>query len=86
MEIDLKGYLKKFEQFLPHETRVRNTVINAVNDILHISIVRQKITVSGSNVFIIGSSSLRSEIAMKQGKILARIKEIDPTLTITKIG
>ena len=85
MEINLKGYLKKFEQFLPLESRVRNAVIKTIEEVLHVSLVRQKITVSGSNVFIIGSSALKSELAMKQGKILTRIKEIDPSLTITKI-
>lgn len=85
MEFNLKGYLKKFETLLPYETRVRNVVIQAVNDVLKIALVRQKIMVSGSIVFIKGSSSLRSEIMIKQAKILSRIKELDSTITITKI-
>lgn len=85
MEFNLKNYLKKFEQLLPFESRVRNCVIQAVEEVLKTSLQRQKITVSGSVVFIKGSSSLRSEIAMKQVKILERIKELDPKITITKI-
>ena len=85
MEFNLKNYLKKFEQFLPFESRVRNCAIQAIQDVLNISLQRQKITVSGPVIFIQGSSSLKSEIMMKQAKILARIKELDPTITITKI-
>ena len=85
MEFNLKNYLKKFEKLLPYESRVRNAVIQAVTEILKIALVRQKITVSGSIVFIQGSSSLRSEIMMKQAKILNRIKEIDSSIIITKI-
>lgn len=85
MEFNLKNYLKKFEKLLPYESRVRNVVIQAVTDVLKIALVRQKITVSGSIVFIQGSSSLRSEIMMKQVKILNRIQELDPTISITKI-
>lgn len=85
MEFNLKDYLKKFEKLLPYETRVRNVVLQAITDVLKIGLERQKITVSGTIVFIKGSSSLRSEIMMKQVKILSRIKEIDPTITITKI-
>ncbi|MEI8223936.1 MAG: hypothetical protein WCG20_02315 [bacterium] len=85
MEFNLKNYLKKFEKLLPYESRVRNAVIQAITDVLKIALVRQKITVSGSIVFIQGSSSLRSEIMMKQAKILNRIKEIDSSITITKI-
>lgn len=85
MEFNLKGYLKKFEQFLPYESRVRNAVIQAVQEVLNISLERQKITVSGPSVFIGGPSSLRSELALKQVKILRRIQELDQTITITKI-
>jgi hypothetical protein len=85
MEINFKNYLKKFEKFLPYESRVRNVVIQAIKETLGISIVRQKIAVSGSVVFISGSSALRSEINMKMVKILTRIKELDSTITISKI-
>ena len=85
MEFNLKNYLKKFEQLLPYESRVRNVVIQAVEETLKVSLQRQKIAVSGPVVFIGGSSSLRSELAMKQGRILARIKELDPKITVTKI-
>ena len=85
MEFNLSGYLKKFENFLPFETRVKNTVIEAVRDVIQITLERSKIAVSGGSVFIQGSSALRSEIAMKQVKILARMKEIQPAITITRI-
>ncbi len=85
MEFNLAGYLKKFENFLPFETRVKNTVIEAIRDVTHITLERSKIAVSGSSVFVSGSSSLRSEIAMRQVKILARMKELQPTITITRI-
>lgn len=85
MEINIKNYLKKFEQFLPFESRVRNSVISAVSDVIGISLHRQKITVSGSIVHIQGSSALRNEIALKQAILLEKIKSYDPTITITKI-
>lgn len=85
MELDIKKYLKKFEQLMPRETKVRNAVIEAVQDVLKISLERSKIAISGSSVYITGSSALRSEIGMKQAKILARIKEISPEIGITRI-
>jgi hypothetical protein len=85
MDFNLKNYLKKFEQLLPYESRVRNTIIQAIQEVLKIALVRQKITVSGSIVYIKGSSALRSEILIKQVKILNRIKDIDPNLSIQKI-
>lgn len=85
MEFNLATYLKKFEQFLPRESRVKNVVIQAVSDVLGISLDRSKIAVTRGAVFITGSSALRSEISMKQVKILARIKELDPDLVITSL-
>jgi hypothetical protein len=85
MEFNLSTYLKKFEQFLPRESRVKNVVIQAVKEVIGITLERSKIAVARGDVFISGSSALRSEINMKQGKILARIKELDSELLITKL-
>lgn len=85
METNLKGLLKKFDQFLPYEGKVRNAVIQAVQEMLGTTLERQKIRVSGPMVFLSCTSSLRSEIAIRQVKITARINEIDPTLKIQKI-
>lgn len=85
MEFSISNYLKKFEQFLPHETKVRNATIRAVHEVVGVSLERAKIKVSGGSVFIQGSAALRSEIGLKQAKILARMKEIDPGLKIEKI-
>lgn len=85
MELSLKNYLKKFEQFLPLESRVRNVVVQVFQEMFMIALERRKITVSGSKIFINGSAALRSELVIKQAKILARIQEIDPSLLITEI-
>ncbi len=85
METNLKGFLKKFDQFLPHESKMRNIVISAIEDVLGTTLERSKIKVSGPLILLSCPASLRSEIAMKQGKIMDRIKEIDSTIKIEKI-
>lgn len=86
MDFNLKDYLKKFENFLPFEGKVKNAVIQSVLEIVKINLDRKTIRVSDGNVFITGSSALKSEISMKQGKILARIKELQPNLNIKRIN
>ena len=86
MEFNISDYLKKFSQFLPYETRVKKSVSSAVLVVVGIALERRQMTVAGSKVFILGSSSLKSELALKQGKILARIKELDSTLNIERVG
>lgn len=85
MELNLKQYLKKFEQLLPYETKVRNAVIAAIQDIFKITLERKNITVSGAKVYIQTSSALKSEIRIKQLKILSHIKEKDSSITVTQI-
>lgn len=86
MELNLKNYLKKFEQLLPYESRVRNAVIKTCEEVFKISLDRKKITVSGSKVFINAPAAVKSEIHLKQAKLLDTIKKVDPTITITTIS
>ena len=86
MEFNISDYLKKFSQFLPYETRVKNAVSSAVEQVVGVVPERSKMAVSGAKVFISGSSSLKSEIALKQEKILAKIKELDGSLNIERVG
>ncbi len=86
MELNLKNYLKKFEQLLPYETRVRNATVKTLEEIFKVTIDRKKITVSGSQVFINAPAALKSEIQLKQKSILGKIHEHDPAITITKIS
>lgn len=85
MELNLKNYLKKFEQLLPYETRVRNATIKTIEEIFKTTIDRKKITVSGSQIFINAPSAVKSEIQLKQKSIIEKINEHDPAITITKI-
>ena len=85
MDFNVSQYLKKFAQFLPYETRVKNVVGNAIKEVVGIAPERSKIAVQGSKVFIVGPSSLKSEIALKQNKILIKIKEQEPKLNIEAV-
>ncbi len=85
MEFNLKDYLKKFEQFLPLETQIKNATIKAVSDVLHISLERQKIAVSRTNIFITAPSVVKSEIGLKKAKILEKIREQLPGIVIDNV-
>ena len=85
MEFNLTGYLKKFEGILPHETKVRNAVIAAVREELGVTLERSKIAVSRDVVSIVASAALRSEIAIKRVKIMARIRELQPDVHVSRI-
>lgn len=86
MNFTIKDYLKKFEKLLPLESKIRNVVIQSVQEVCGIPLVRQKISHLGRVVFISGlSASMKSEIVLRQEKILKRMKEIDPTITLNKI-
>ena len=85
MEFNLKNYLKKFEQFMPREVVVKNLVIQAIGDVLKITLTRPQMTVQGNRVFINGSSALKSEIALKQEKVLGRMGEISPEIKIERV-
>ena len=85
MDFNLKNYLKKFEKLTPRETKARNAVITAVEECVGVVLDRKKISISGANVFISGSSPLRSEIALKQAKILNKILELEPEIGIKNI-
>lgn len=86
MDFNLKDYLKKFEQFLPFESRAKTAVIQSVQEVLHITLDRKKIRVQGTQVFIQGSGAMKSELTMKQQKILARIEELQSGLGIQRIS
>lgn len=85
MEFDVSKYLEKFQTLLPRETRVRNAIIEAVQEVLGIALKRHVITVSGSQVFVQGSASLKSELALKQAKIIAYVTAKYPDLLITNL-
>ena len=85
--MDITSYIKKFtdKASLPLETRVRNAVVAAVKEVLNVDLDRNKIKISKDTVYITASSALRSEISMKQVKILASVNGQDPELKIRKI-
>lgn len=85
MSFNISDYLKKFQNFLPFESRVKSCVITAVQEIVGVPLNRSKIAVSGDKVFITGSSALKAEIAVKQEKILKKIGELDPSFKISRI-
>jgi hypothetical protein len=85
MDFNLKDYLKKFDQFLPREMVVKNLVIQAVQEVVGITLTRAQMTVQGARVFINGPSALKSEIALKQVKILARMGEVNPDVKIERV-
>ena len=85
MEFNIKDYLKKFENLLPREVVVKNLAIQAINDVLKITLTRPQMTVQGNKVFINGPSALKSEIALKQEKILGRMREINGDIKVERI-
>ena len=85
MDFNIKDYLKKFENLLPREVVVKNLVIQAINDVLKITLTRPQMTVQGNKVFINGHSALKSEIALKQEKILGRMREINPEIKVERV-
>lgn len=86
MEFNLAKFLKKVDSVVPHETLVRNAVIQAVQESIGITLERSKIGVKGSVVQITGTSTLRSEIVIKQAKIISKIGELAPDSRISKIN
>jgi len=85
MDFNLKDYLKKFDQFMPREVVVKNLVIQAVTDVVGITLTRPQMTVQGNRVFINGPSVLKSEIALKQERILKKMGEISPEIKIERV-
>lgn len=85
MKQDIKNYLKKFEQLLPLEVQIKKAVMQSIDEIVHHALLKGQIAVSGTKVFITGPSALKSEIALKQGKILARVAELLPGIKIEGI-
>lgn len=83
--MNLADYAKKFSGAVTQETKARNAVVTAIKEILGVDLDRTKIKISKETVYITGPSALRSEIAIKQGKLLASIEKLDPELKIKKI-
>jgi hypothetical protein len=75
MDFNIKDYLKKFENFLPPETRMRRAIATAIKDATGIEIDSKNISVRGKTIFVNAPSIIKSELMMKQGKIIAKIKE-----------
>lgn len=86
MEFNLTKFLKKVDIIIPHETSVRNAVIQAIQESIGITLERSKIGVKGPVIQITGTSALRSEIVIKKAKILSRIAELAPDSRILKIN
>jgi len=84
--LNLSNYLKKLEKFLPYEVQVRNAVIQAIQEVVGITLERSQIRVSRGLVVIQVSAAVKSEIALKQIKLLACIKKIIPHITLTRIS
>lgn len=82
---NLSHYLKKFEQLLPYEVRARNAVIAALQEVFKVTLQRSQVSINGTQVFITASTALKSEIVLKQAKILVVITEKDPSVQITRI-
>ena len=82
MDFNIQGYLKKFEQFLPFETQVKNSVIKAILQETGITLQRPQIAVSGRLVFIQAPSVIKSEILLKNAKILEVIKVNYPNISL----
>lgn len=83
--MDLSNYLKKFSDSVPLETKVRNAVVAAVLEVVGIELQRNNIRVVKDTVYITAPAAVRSEIAMKQEKILKKIYEENNELKIKKI-
>ncbi len=83
--MNLADYAKKFSGAVTEETKARNAVVTVVKEILGVDLDRTKIRISKEVVYITASSVLRSEINIKQGKLLASIEKLDPELKIKKI-
>ena len=75
MDFNIKDYLKRFENFLPPETRMRRGIVSAVKDSIGIELDPKSVSVRGKVIFINAPSIIKSEIAMKQKKIMDKIKE-----------
>lgn len=85
MDFNIKDYIKKFETLLPDEVLVRNAIIQTIEDILKISLQRQKITYSRGVIKILVPSVIKSEITLKKAKILDIIRMKIPTVFIKDI-
>lgn len=82
MSFSIQDYLKKFEQLLPFETQVKNSVILAVQEEVGITLQRPQITLSRGVVFIHAPSVIKSEIMLKKVKISDHIKKNNPNLSL----
>jgi hypothetical protein len=85
MDFNIKDYLKKFDQFLPREVVVKNLAIQAIQEVTGITLTRPQMTVQGARVFLNTPSAIKSEVVLKQEKILARMGEISPDIKIERI-
>jgi len=83
--MNIGNYLQKKQEIILPETKIKNNIIIVISELFGITLERSKITVSRDVVTINGSSALKNEIALKQVKILARMKVIDPELKIKKV-
>jgi len=75
MDFNIKDYLKKFEGFLPPETRIKRTISGILQEVIGVEIGSKSISIKGKSLFINAPSVIKSEIAMKQSKIMKRIHE-----------
>lgn len=85
MTLDLTKYLEKLKTTKLPDSEIKDVIFSVFKEIFKLDINRNLISYSRGIVKINGSSAMRSEIVMKQEKIIARIKELNPDLKITKI-
>jgi hypothetical protein len=85
MRLGLQKYLKKFENVVSRDSQIKNAVIQAVYEACKSTLAKNQISISGKKVFISAPSVLKSEIAIKQHRILEKIKELIPSVSIDKI-
>jgi hypothetical protein len=64
---------------------VKNLAIRAIEEVAGITLTRQQMTVQGARVFLNTPSAIKSEVALKQEKVLSRMKEINPEVKIEKV-
>lgn len=85
--MDVSEYLKKFKNAKLPETELKDAVIAAFKAVLKYDLDRNVVSYSSKQgiVKIQGNSALKSEIVMKQNKLIEKVKEINSNLKIAKI-
>lgn len=75
----ISGFLARFEQFIPIDRRVRNTLQSYITNILELDETLQKNTVrcAGKVIFLNVHPYLKKELLHHKGEILTLLREKD---------